>query len=219
MSSDTSKDDTVTAGVASRDLSALSKEAETTSLSIESITEPCEDSIIPKVKFVEDISTFASSFSPPASAELMIGAFSDLFGKLKTVEANLGQKRTLFQQKIPDIEKSLTLVTHLKKKHDEGETITTRYNLADMVYAKAEVDSSAAIVHLWLGANVMLEYSYEEAIDLLSSKLTKAKKELEKTTSDLAFVRNQIITAEVIISRIYNWDVRQKRLAMTKEDK
>jgi acyl-coenzyme A thioesterase PaaI-like protein len=38
-----------------------------------------------------------------------------------------------------------------------------------------------------------------------------ATKELEEVTSDLGFTRNQIITAEVCISRIYNWDVRRKR--------
>jgi prefoldin subunit 5 len=76
---------------------------------------------------------------------------------------------------------------------------------------KLELDTSEAKVNLWLGANVMLEYSYDDAIELLQSKLTLATKELEEVTSDLGFTRNQIITAEVCISRIYNWDVRRKR--------
>ena len=57
----------------------------------------------------------------------------------------------------------------------------------------------------------MLEYTYQEAIDLLTTKLSKAQKDLKDSTEDLALVRNQIITAEVNISRIYNWDVRRKR--------
>ncbi len=80
-----------------------------------------------------------------------------------------------------------------------------------MIHAKAEIDTASGIVNLWLGANVMLEYTYDEAIELLSSKEKKAKKDLAATTEDLAMVRNQIITAEVNISRIYNWDVRKKR--------
>lgn len=32
-----------------------------------------------------------------------------------------------------------------------------------------------------------------------------------QVTEDLTFTRNQIITSEVNISRIYNWDVRRKR--------
>lgn len=115
-------------------------------------------------------------------------------------------------EKIPEIEKSLTLVNHLKEKaEDDDGPLVTRYSLADAVFAKAELDQSARKVYLWLGANVMLEYSYDEAIELLETKLRIAKKELEEGGSDLEFTRNQIITAEVCISRIYNWDIRRKR--------
>jgi prefoldin subunit 5 len=103
-------------------------------------------------------------------------------------------------------------VLFLKAKESAEETtLTTRYNLADMLYAKASIDCASGIVNLWLGANVMLEYTYDEAIDLLKTKLDKAKKDLFETSEDLALVRNQIITAEVNISRIYNWDVKRKR--------
>lgn len=114
-------------------------------------------------------------------------------------------------EKIPEIEKSLTLVKHLKEKAEDDEPLVTRYSLADAVFAKAELDQSERKVYLWLGANVMLEYSYDEAIELLETKLRIAKKELEEGSSDLEFTRNQIITAEVCISRIYNWDIRRKR--------
>lgn len=139
-----------------------------------------------------------------------------------------------FQQKIPEIEKSLQLVQFLKQKQsetlfkeeesdedvdstdkldddDENKELITRYELADTIYAKAELCVDQGIVHLWLGANVMLEYTYDEAIELLVDKLKIAKKQLQETTRDLAFTRNQIITSEVNISRIYNWDVRNKR--------
>jgi prefoldin subunit 5 len=114
------------------------------------------------------------------------------------------------QNKTPELEKSLSLVQHLQS-HDDSEPLIARYSLADAVFAKAEIDTMSAKVNLWLGANVMLEYTYQEAIDLLETKLVLAKKELEEVTSDLGFTRNQIITAEVCISRIYNWDVRRKR--------
>ena len=74
------------------DLQALTKEAENTSLKLESITDGYNEHGVPKVKFVEDITTFAKKFDPPASAELMIGAYSDLFGKFKTYEGSLMQK-------------------------------------------------------------------------------------------------------------------------------
>jgi len=190
----------------------LEQEANTTSLSFQDITEGLSERDIPKVKFIEDITQFSTSFEPSASAELMIGAFSDLFGKLKAVEGTLSQRAKLIQSKIPEIEKSLQLVKFLQQKESSDESnLSTRYNLADMLFAKANVDCASGIVNLWLGANVMLEYTYQEAIDLLTTKLNKAQKDLKDSTEDLALVRNQIITAEVNISRIYNWDVRRKR--------
>mmetsp|Transcript_15660 Transcript_15660/g.19096 ORF Transcript_15660/g.19096 Transcript_15660/m.19096 type:complete len:219 (+) Transcript_15660:190-846(+) len=205
-----SEKDAVATITGDHDLQALKKEAENTSLKLESITDGVNENGVPKVRFVEDITSFTNSFNPPASAELMIGAYSDLFGKFKTYEGSLAQKKQTFNAKIPEIEKSLKLVKFLKAKQDDDETLTTRYNLADMIFARAEI-SASGIVHLWLGANVMLEYTYDEAIELLSTKLEKAKKDLEVISENLSFVRNQIITSEVNISRIYNWDVRKKR--------
>lgn len=113
----------------------------------------------------------------------------------------------------------MKLVNFLKSKESEADTIvTTRYNLADMLYAKADVDCASGVVNLWLGANVMLEYTYDEAIELLQVKQNKNTQDLEETLEDLAFVRNQIITAEVNISRIYNWDVRRKRSLNNKDN-
>ena len=76
---------------------------------------------------------------------------------LPSTEANL-------KQKIPEMETSLALVRNLQKKRDAKETVLTRYSLADDVYGKAELDLEQGSVNLWLGANVMLEYTYEDAI-------------------------------------------------------
>ena len=57
----------------------------------------------------------------------------------------------------------------------------------------------------------MLEYTYEEAIEFLSQNEETARKEFAMVTEDLAFVRDQIVTAEVSMTRIFNWDVRKRR--------
>eukprot|EP00545_Synedropsis_sp_CCMP1620_P010049 CAMPEP_0119004716 /NCGR_PEP_ID=MMETSP1176-20130426/1312_1 /TAXON_ID=265551 /ORGANISM="Synedropsis recta cf, Strain CCMP1620" /LENGTH=201 /DNA_ID=CAMNT_0006956457 /DNA_START=16 /DNA_END=621 /DNA_ORIENTATION=+ len=186
-------------------------------LQLDSITDGSNERGIPIVKFLDDISAFCETFDPPASAELLIGAYSDLFAKFKSYEGSLSQKRATFIEKIPEIEKSLALVKHLQSQQDVDEPLVTRYSLADAVFGKAELDKSCGTVHLWLGANVMLEYTYAEAIELLDSKLTLARKELIEVTSDLGFTRNQIITAEVCISRVYNYDIRKKRAKLQSE--
>ena len=76
-----------------------------------------------------------------------------------------------------------------------------------------DVDS----VHLWLGANVMLEYERGEAIELLNSQVTDAKKALATTIDDMGFLRDQITTTEVNMARVFNWDVKNRRQKSTKE--
>mmetsp|Transcript_8290 Transcript_8290/g.17187 ORF Transcript_8290/g.17187 Transcript_8290/m.17187 type:complete len:209 (+) Transcript_8290:102-728(+) len=186
-------------------------------MSLLSITDGENDRGIPVVKFIEDVDAFSNSFSPPSSAELLIGAYSELHSKFKTFETSLTQKQQNYDLKIPDIEKSLALVKNLQSKQEAGESVTTRYNLADNVYGKAEVDTAVGIVNLWLGANVMLEYTYQEAIDFLSQNLESARREFKIVKEDLAFVRDQIVTSEVGMTRIFNWDVRKKRAEGTIE--
>ena len=73
-------------------IKALEEEASKTSLKLESITDGQNERGIPAAKFIEDIETFANSFTPPASAELLIGAYSDLFAKYKRYEDSLNGK-------------------------------------------------------------------------------------------------------------------------------
>jgi len=63
----------------------------------------------------------------------------------------------------------------------------------------------------------MLTYSYDEAISYLEEKLAGAQSEFETVVSDLKWTRNQIITSEVNMSRIYNWDVKNRRLQKAME--
>lgn len=57
----------------------------------------------------------------------------------------------------------------------------------------------------------MLEYSCEEAVELLTNNLETAKKNLQSLSEDLDFLKDQITTTEVNIARVFNWDVKEKR--------
>lgn len=63
-------------------------------MSLLSITEGENERGIPHVKFIDDVEAFASTFNPPTSAELLIGAYSELHQKFKTFETSLTQKST-----------------------------------------------------------------------------------------------------------------------------
>ena len=74
---------------------AEKKDASTTpveDMSLLSITDGENARGIPFVKFIDDVDSFVNSFTPPASAELIIGAYSELHSKFKTFETTLTQK-------------------------------------------------------------------------------------------------------------------------------
>lgn len=71
------------------------------------------------------------------------------------METNLQKSRESFKRKVPETEKDLAALKHLMEKQDAGESISTRFNLADNVYAKATVDCSVGKVCIWLGVRVV----------------------------------------------------------------
>jgi prefoldin subunit 5 len=103
------------------------------------------------------------------------------------------------------------MVLYLISKQDSDEDIITNYELNDTIYATAKIKPTKT-VYLWLGVNVMLEYTTEEAKTLLEEKISTAEKSLNNIKEDLEFLRNQITTMEVNLARVYNWDVKQRRL-------
>ena len=67
-------------------------------------------------------------------------------------------------------------------------------------------------VCLWIGAKVLLEYSYEEAIALLTSQRDGAQAKLAQYAEDGAYLSSQKITTEVLMARVFNHDVKARRV-------
>ena len=97
------------------------------------------------------------------------------------------------------------MVIMLKAKHEsESKEMSTNFLLADNIWAKAKVPNTTGNVGLWLGANVMVEYTYDEALKLLAKNLSNAEDKIKETENDLDFLKDQITTTEVNLARIYN---------------
>ncbi|CAE6523618.1 unnamed protein product [Rhizoctonia solani] len=182
---------------------------------------------IPHAPFVSDIEQHIGG--PEAECESALRQFQEAIAKYRYMELNLNQRKSGLEEKIPDIKKSLSVVEHLiaerkpAKGDDEDDLeddddddeadkkkITT-FELNDTLYAQAELEETDT-VHLWLGANVMLAYKLPEAQELLRSKLSSAQQNLSNVIEDLEFLREQITIMEVNTARVYNWDVRRRRL-------
>lgn len=160
---------------------------------------------IPHVVFIESVEKILAS-TTNSSVESLIGAFNELHQSLKSLEVYKQRTKAQMKKKIPEITKTLELVKHVSS----GQDVTANYSLSELLYARAKVMPTGS-VYLWLGANVMVEYPYQEAIDILELSLRNAKDRLAICDQDLDHLRDQIITVEVNMARVFNYDVKKRR--------
>lgn len=102
----------------------------------------------------------------------------------------------------------------LEDKHSQTEKeLQSNFLIADNIWAKARIPNDTGKVGLWLGANVMVEYNFKEALALLEKNLENAMSRLGSTDDDINYLKDQITTTEVNIARIYNQAVANKQKA------
>ena len=98
------------------------------------------------------------------------------------------------------------------------------------MYADAVIPPTDKVC-LWLGANVMLEYTldgesphflpsllfsfspviFPDAEELLTKNCESAEKSLKQIAFDLDYLRDQMTITEVTMARLYNWDVKRRK--------
>lgn len=127
------------------------------------------------------------------------------------MEQQLIRARESLKIKLPDIKKTLEMVNMLKDKNSKSEEMETNFLISDNVWAKAKLPNNTGKVGLWLGANVMVEYDFDEALKLLSKNHHNAETRIKSTEEDLNFLKDQITTTEVNIARVYNQTVANKQ--------
>lgn len=166
---------------------------------------------IPEAYFVEDVNAFMAK-PENESADKVLQMLDENHGKYKFMEFNLVNKRKRLKEQIPDLERSLEMIKKLQSEKDKNRELETQFLLSEQVYAKAVIPVTDKVC-LWLGANVMLEYTLDDAQDVLTKNLEAAKKNLSYVEHDLNFVRDQYTTTEVTMARIYNWEVKRRQAA------
>ena len=93
--------------------------------------------------------------------------------------------------KLPDIKKTLEMVALLKKKSESADkTVETNFLVSDNIWAKAKIPNDTGKVGLWLGANVMVEYTYDDAVKLLCKNLAQAEEKLAETDGDIDYLKD-----------------------------
>ncbi|XP_014219464.1 prefoldin subunit 3 [Copidosoma floridanum] len=165
---------------------------------------------IPEAEFVEDVDAFMAKPENNGSVEKVLKWLDENHSKYKFMEYNLVNKRRRLREQIPDLENSLEMIKKLQDEKNNSQDMETRFVLSDQVYAKATITPTDRVC-LWLGANVMLEYTLNDAQELLTKNIQAAKKNLGYVEHDLDFLRDQFTTTEVNMARVYNWDVKRRQ--------
>lgn len=81
--------------------------------------------------------------------------------------------------------------------------------VSDCLYARAKVTDPSKLM-LWLGSNVLMEYSPAEAKEVLEGNCKTLEEQIAEVAEEILFLREQITTAELAISRLHNYGVSQR---------
>ncbi|XP_059470323.1 prefoldin subunit 3 [Neocloeon triangulifer] len=166
---------------------------------------------IPEAQFVDDVDSFMAK-EDNSNVQQVLKRLDEQHSKYRFMETNLLAKKRRLKIQIPDLEQSLSMIKLLKKQRDAGDQkdLSTKFCLSEQVYMKAAIPPTDKVC-LWLGANVMLEYTLDGASELLTKNTEAAKRNLGYIEHDLNFLRDQLTTTEVNMARVFNWDVKKRQ--------
>mmetsp|Transcript_65321 Transcript_65321/g.156146 ORF Transcript_65321/g.156146 Transcript_65321/m.156146 type:complete len:227 (+) Transcript_65321:92-772(+) len=166
---------------------------------------------IPEAIFIESVEAICTGGVQPTQ---VVAQLQELYSKYQYMQSSLVAQRASLKTKLPDISSALGTVNHLieqRDKAEQGEREYT-YQLSENIWSTATVAPSD-VVCLWLGAQCMLEYKLDEALELLQTNEENAKKTLASLDEDMAFLRDQLTTTEVNIARAHNYAVKLRTIA------
>lgn len=166
---------------------------------------------IPEAIFIENVEAMCANHKPTD----LVAKLQELHSKYQYMQSSLIAQRASLKAKLPDIVSALDTVNHLldrRAKAQEGQTADYTFQLSENIWSRASAAPTDAVC-LWLGANCMLEYTLDEAVELLKTNETNAKTTLKSVDEDVAYLRDQITTTEVNIARTHNYGVKLRQKA------
>ncbi|OZC08938.1 prefoldin subunit [Onchocerca flexuosa] len=162
---------------------------------------------VPTAEVMEDVEAYLKK-EGNISIEEGIRRLEAIYRKYKQVEQQLTEQKLRLVSKLPDLKKSIEVVNHLEEKSKINEAMELTHLLNDHVYQRVKTDSLDKVL-LWLGSNVMVEFSLDEARCILEDNY-KTEDGVTKYEKELAFLKDQITTTEVNMAHVYNYGIRQK---------
>mmetsp|Transcript_28378 Transcript_28378/g.46618 ORF Transcript_28378/g.46618 Transcript_28378/m.46618 type:complete len:237 (+) Transcript_28378:48-758(+) len=135
----------------------------------------------------------------------------DVLGKYRLMESQLVKQKVgkIDQQK--EMKKNVEACRYLQQKRDNDDSeIQTQFEVSDQLYSYGSIKEYENVA-IWLGADVMMEFPIDEAIEFLQRRIQMSDERITALQTDIDFTRKQINTVEVNRSRVYNAGVKIKR--------
>nr|CCC91227.1 putative prefoldin [Trypanosoma congolense IL3000] len=174
---------------------------------------------VPRVEYISDMATYVKN---GGGADTVVSNLVLDSSKYEHMEKRLVSSLANLDYKVPTIKKTLNALEFLQKQLEENADqpaedgkeagVRSYYCLTDSVFGEAVIKPQKT-VHLWMGAKVMVEYTFDEATELLKKNLKNAEINMRNTKEDLAWVQEQLTNLQINISRVYNYDLKNKREA------
>ncbi|KAH8584092.1 prefoldin subunit family [Cryptosporidium sp. chipmunk genotype I] len=161
---------------------------------------------VPKALFISSIEEFVGD----RPVYTILENIQLLNRKYKIMENSIKTQQESLIMKIPDIELAIEAVSQRKKLLNNLHKNELFFPVSDNLFAKCSSPPSNTI-YLWLGANTILEYPLEEAIEVLKSNLSTAKNTIKLYQDSLDFIREQITIMDVNTARVHNYGVMQRK--------
>ncbi|CAD5207888.1 unnamed protein product [Bursaphelenchus xylophilus] len=200
-----------TSGESTIVLQELKDSEKTTELSLD---ERMHAQGVPKADVIEDVPEYLKRKGLELDAATK--EIQELYGKYKTVENAIQERRSRLLANLPDFENSLNYIETAKAAKEKGKTeLRMLYKLDENAYQRAKIDDLEKVV-LLLGSNTFAEFTLDEAKELLTSNINGINRVMELLKEELNWVRDQITTCEVSIAHLYNYGVVQKKAAQPK---
>lgn|ERR1712060_953128 len=164
---------------------------------------------IPEAPFINDVDKYLKD-NCIDSANALFRQLEEQHQKYGFFEQNLSLKQKKLKAQVPDIRANLDVVKNLRKAKEAEESLQNFFKVNEGIFLKSEIPPTDTVC-LWLGANVMLEYTLDEAHKLLTTNLESAEGQLKQIKEDLDFIRDQMTSTEVSMARTHNWEVENKK--------
>ncbi|KAI0986879.1 hypothetical protein GJ496_008215 [Pomphorhynchus laevis] len=164
---------------------------------------------IPTCEFIDDLEKYVSTDG--RNPKEILKDMTTLLKKYKVMAENVEKRISkLSNVTMVELKESTRILEELCVKQTQNKDLTTDFRLWGNVRLKAVIPPVKK-VGIWLGASVMVEYTLEEAKNVIMTSTTNVQNALEKCNLNLANLKRQITTLEVSIARIHNFAVTAGR--------